>query len=49
MMRPHPVEPHRDQLSAIADVPASSHGDSMAKSTCPVTRAEFRHDAQPLK
>jgi len=49
MMRPHPVAPHRDHLSAIADDPTSSHGDHMAKSTCPVTRAEFMRDAQPVE
>ena len=48
-MRPHPVEPHRDRLSVIADVPASSHGENMAKSSCPVTRAEFMHDAKPVE
>ena len=48
-MRPHPVEPHRGHLSAIADAPASSRGDNMAKSTCPVTRAECQHDAQPVE
>jgi hypothetical protein len=45
--------PHRPNRTGIfvttADALTSSHGDNMAKSTCPVTRAEFRHDAQPVE
>jgi hypothetical protein len=36
-------------LSTTADASPSSHGDNMAKSTCPVTRAEFLHDAKPVE
>ena len=56
-MCPHAVEPSRDGLTTIDSPLALLHSQTsepqkvtiMAKSACPVSRAEFLRDAQPVE